>query len=103
MSYCYLAFRTNVLLNLCCPGHLSYCSPNESEPLPLLSKIKSTSWMDLPRQAIRAVILRQMYINCAMSLFTDTGPTSPSSDPIKPGVWIPILDITGVTRRGVIP
>ena len=33
MSYCYLAFRTNVLLNLCCPGHLSYYSPNESEPL----------------------------------------------------------------------
>ena len=33
MSYCYLAFRTNVLLNLCCPGHLSYYSPNQSEPL----------------------------------------------------------------------
>ena len=33
MSYCYLAFRTNVLLNLCCPGHLSCYSPNESEPL----------------------------------------------------------------------
>ena len=33
MSYCYLAFRTNVLLNLCCPAHLSYYSPNESEPL----------------------------------------------------------------------
>ena len=33
MSHCYLAFRTNVLLNLCCPGHLSYYSPNESEPL----------------------------------------------------------------------
>ena len=33
MSYCNLAFRTNVLLNLCCPGHLSYYSPNESEPL----------------------------------------------------------------------
>ena len=33
MSYCYLAFRTNVLLNLCCPGHLSYYSPNEREPL----------------------------------------------------------------------
>ena len=33
MSYCYLAFRTNVLLNLYCPGHLSYYSPNESEPL----------------------------------------------------------------------
>ena len=36
MSYCYLAFRTNVLLNLCCPGHLSYYSPNESEPLETL-------------------------------------------------------------------
>ena len=36
MSYCYLAFRTNVLLNLCCPGHLSYYSPNESEPLLVL-------------------------------------------------------------------
>ena len=33
MSYCYLAFRTNVLLNFCCPGHLSYYSPNESETL----------------------------------------------------------------------
>ena len=33
MSYCYLAFRTNVRLNLYCPGHLSYFSPNESEPL----------------------------------------------------------------------
>ena len=33
MSYCYLDFRTNVPLNLCCPGHLSYYSPNESEPL----------------------------------------------------------------------
>ena len=33
MSYWFLAFRTNVLLNLCCPGHLSYYSPNESEPL----------------------------------------------------------------------
>ena len=33
MSYCYLAFRTNVLLNLCCPGHLSCYSPNETEPL----------------------------------------------------------------------
>ena len=33
MLYCYLAFRTNVLLNLYCPGHLSYFSPNESEPL----------------------------------------------------------------------
>ena len=38
MSYCYLAFRTNVLLNLCCPGHLSYYSPNESEPLIYVSK-----------------------------------------------------------------
>ena len=35
MSHCYLAFRTNVLLNLCCPGHLSYYSPNESEPMGL--------------------------------------------------------------------
>ena len=33
MSCCYLAFRTNVLLNLYCPGHLSYFSPNESEPM----------------------------------------------------------------------
>ena len=37
MSYCYLAFRTNVLLNLYCPGHLSYFSPNESEPLQVVS------------------------------------------------------------------
>ena len=42
MSYCYLAFRTNVLLNLYCPGHLSYFSPNESEPLRLHSFFLTT-------------------------------------------------------------
>ena len=38
MSYCYLAFRTNVLLNLHCPGHLSYFIANESEPLHMNQK-----------------------------------------------------------------
>ena len=46
MSYCYLAFRTNVLLNLCCPGHLSYYSPHESEPL--LSYLPRIKYFGLP-------------------------------------------------------
>ena len=29
----------NVLLNLYCPGHLSYFSPNESEPLIMRQRI----------------------------------------------------------------
>ena len=56
MSYCYLAFRTNVLLNLCCPGHLSYYSPNESEPL-LSCELFPTGMLTSPRH-------NHWYIRC---------------------------------------
>ena len=42
------------------------------------------------------------------SRYTDTGPTSPSTDPITPGVWqgshwTANFEVTGMTRPGKIP
>ena len=42
------------------------------------------------------------------SPYTDTGPTSPSTDPITPGVWqgstgVPIFEVTCMTRPREIP
>ena len=42
------------------------------------------------------------------SQYTDTGPTSPSTDPIMPGVWqgshwSANFEVTGMTRPGKIP
>ena len=42
------------------------------------------------------------------SQYTDTGPTSPSADPITPGAWQEIhwsanFEVTGMTRPGKIP
>ena len=42
--------KINVILNLYCPGHLSYFSPNESEPLhkygiPALSSLPFIVWV----------------------------------------------------------
>ena len=42
------------------------------------------------------------------SQYTDTGPTSPSADPIKPGSWqcsqwSANFEVTGMTRPGKIP
>ena len=42
------------------------------------------------------------------SQYTDTGPTSPSADPITPGAWqgshwIANFEVTGMTRPGKIP
>ena len=59
MSYCYLAFRTNVLLNLCCPGHLSYYSPNESEPL---SKWNSCGHVDLDTSWFQKLLTHCVYV-----------------------------------------
>ena len=52
MSYCYLAFSTNVLLNLYCPGHLSYFSPNESEPLYKDEEIKHLLFVQVNKGAL---------------------------------------------------
>ena len=44
----------------------------------------------------------------AQSQYTDTGPTSPSADPITPGAWqgrhwSANFEVTGMTRPGKIP
>ena len=73
----------------------------------MLMYLRNGSAQTIARAAIEIEVADPTF-HLTQSQYTDTGPTSPCSDPITPGAWhgshwSAHFQVTGMTRPGKIP
>ena len=74
----------------------------------MLAQLRDGSAQTIVRAATLRQELQIQLSTSPQSQYTDTGPTSPTADPITPGAqqgshWSANLKVTGITRPGKIP